>query len=416
MIFSHLHLSSVFKGACAKRLSATESDPHTSHGHEFQGIKAFVELFGKPTGGEKLLIPTRFIYLNDNTQIEDNGTLTFYDSRWKNPNRSPEYRLYYSDNRVTNAMFTDDCLIIAKDLNDNAVVIAAQNESDILSDVLFLFGLTQDVKSGKFTTIKEENIKHRTIPSTLHWLAEILGIYCKQEDYYQNEILEKFGYGFPSTSLFSAYARSKSNFPHASDGNADDVLYDWYNTEHYLFNIFEKILLHKQINDGITPDNFITCAYSFIQRRYSRAGQSLENHIAQLFTDCAIMFSRTPTTEAKSKPDFLFPSIEYYKDADFPSTLLHMLAVKTTCKDRWRQVLVEADRIPHKHLLTLQGAISIHQTDEMSKHHLQLVIPKAIHSSFTEQQQRQLLSVEQFLAIIRESQSSLPIRTRNSNF
>ena len=412
MIFSPLHLSSVFKGACVKRLSATESDPQTSHGHEFQGIKAFVELFGKPTGGEKLIIPTRFIYLNDNTHVEDSGTLTFYDSRWKNPNRPAEYRLYYSDNRVTNSIFTDDCLIIARDLNDNAVVITAQNESDILSDVLLLFGLTQDVKSGKFTIIKEDNINQRIIPSTLHWLAEILGINCTQESYYQNEILEKFGYNFPSTASFSAYARSRSNFQHATDGNADDVLYDWYNTEHFLFNIFEKLLLNKQIKDGITPDNFITCAYSFIQRRYSRAGQSLENHIAHLFNDFNIMFSRTPTTEAKSKPDFLFPSIEYYKDDDFPSALLHMLAVKTTCKDRWRQVLVEADRIPHKHLLTLQGAISIHQTDEMSKHNLQLVIPKPIHPSFTPQQQNKLLTVEQFLSIVRESQSSLPIIRR----
>jgi hypothetical protein len=30
-----------------------------------------------------------------------------------------------------------------------------------------------------------------------------------------------------------------------------------------------------------------------------------------------------------------------------------MLGVKTTCSDRWRQVLAEADRIQLKHLLTL---------------------------------------------------------------
>jgi hypothetical protein len=28
-----------------------------------------------------------------------------------------------------------------------------------------------------------------------------------------------------------------------------------------------------------------------------------------------------------------------------------MPGVKSTCKDRWRQVLAEADRIDHKHLL-----------------------------------------------------------------
>ena len=42
-----------------------------------------------------------------------------------------------------------------------------------------------------------------------------------------------------------------------------------------------------------------------------------------------------------------------------------MLAAKTSCKDRWRQVLAEADRIRTKHLLTLEPAISKIQTAEM---------------------------------------------------
>ena len=33
----------------------------------------------------------------------------------------------------------------------------------------------------------------------------------------------------------------------------------------------------------------------------------------------------------------------------FLSLVSSMLGVKTTCKDRWRQVLSEADRIPQKH-------------------------------------------------------------------
>ena len=43
-----------------------------------------------------------------------------------------------------------------------------------------------------------------------------------------------------------------------------------------------------------------------------------------------------------------------------------MLAVKSTCKDRWRQILAEADRLPVKHLLTLEPGISVAQTDEMT--------------------------------------------------
>jgi len=61
-----------------------------------------------------------------------------------------------------------------------------------------------------------------------------------------------------------------------------------------------------------------------------------------------------------------------------------MLGVKSTCKDRWRQVLAEADRIDQKHLLTLEAAISINQTAEMQSKQLQLVVPAAVHGVVSE--------------------------------
>jgi hypothetical protein len=42
-----------------------------------------------------------------------------------------------------------------------------------------------------------------------------------------------------------------------------------------------------------------------------------------------------------------------------------MLAAKTTVKDRWRQVLNEANRIETKHLLTLQEGVPEGQFTEM---------------------------------------------------
>lgn len=400
MNWSAGHLSSYFKGVCVKRLSATESDPTVSHGHEFQGVRAFVDLFGKPSGGEKIARPTKYVYLSDDIQLSANGTLTFYDSRWNKPHRAAEYRLYYTDNCVTEAMFTDDCLLIAKNANDEALVIIAKAESLILSDVLWLFGLTQDVKAGKFQYIPTEDLDKKEVPASVSWLLEMLGIPMPSTTDNLAEMQERFGLEFPDTVTFSAFARSKSNFPHALDGSADDVLYDWYNTEEHLFTIFEEAIIEKRIEAGFTPKSFIEYALSVLNRRKSRAGQGLENHLSQLFTDHQIRYSRTPVTENKSKPDFLFPSISNYRDPNFPAELLHMLGVKTTCKDRWRQVLVEADRIPHKHLLTLQGAISVNQTSEMQHHNLQLVVPKAIHSSYTPAQQSWLMSVTQFLEIL----------------
>ena len=81
-----------------------------------------------------------------------------------------------------------------------------------------------------------------------------------------------------------------------------------------------------------------------------------------------------------------------------------MLGAKSTCKDRWRQVLAEADRIKKKHLLTLEAAISTYQTEEMADKNLQLVIPLSIQKTYTEKQQAWLYSVADFLDEVRQKQ------------
>ena len=81
-----------------------------------------------------------------------------------------------------------------------------------------------------------------------------------------------------------------------------------------------------------------------------------------------------------------------------------MLGVKSSCKDRWRQVLAEADRIEKKHLLTLEAAISENQTEEMQAKHLQLVLPEQLHDTYSETQRSWLFSVTQFTELVRQRQ------------
>ena len=50
-----------------------------------------------------------------------------------------------------------------------------------------------------------------------------------------------------------------------------------------------------------------------------------------------------------------------------------VLRAKSACKDRRRQVLAEAAKIPRKHLLTLEPGISGPQTTQMANSNLQLV-------------------------------------------
>ena len=81
-----------------------------------------------------------------------------------------------------------------------------------------------------------------------------------------------------------------------------------------------------------------------------------------------------------------------------------MLGAKSTCKDRWRQVLSEAARIEGKHLLTLEPSISENQTSEMRAKQLQLVLPKALHETYRPAQRSWLMSVADFISLVRARQ------------
>ena len=78
-----------------------------------------------------------------------------------------------------------------------------------------------------------------------------------------------------------------------------------------------------------------------------------------------------------------------------------MLGSKSTCKDRWRQILSEADRIETKHLLTLESAISENQTREMDAQKVRLILPAALHQTYNKLQQAWLLDVGEFLELIK---------------
>jgi len=81
-----------------------------------------------------------------------------------------------------------------------------------------------------------------------------------------------------------------------------------------------------------------------------------------------------------------------------------MLGVKTTCKDRWRQVLTEAERIRLKHLLTLEPGISENQTAEMQSNKLQLVLPTRLHETYRPKQREWLMNLDSFIQLVKERQ------------
>ena len=180
----------------------------------------------------------------------------------------------------------------------------------------------------------------------------------------------------------------------------------WMEKEEILFRTLEKHIISERLNVGFKNDvdGFLSFSLSVQNRRKSRVGLALENHLEDIFTTCRIRFQRSATTEGRSRPDFLFPGEAEYRDQAFNPLHLTMLGVKSTCKDRWRQVLAEAARIDHKHLLTLETSISTNQTDEMQTNRLRLVIPRSLHNTYSGEQKAWLLDLAAFIGTVREKQ------------
>lgn len=217
--------------------------------------------------------------------------------------------------------------------------------------------------------------------------------------------------GFPETKEISILASQIYNEVFGvSDNmiidNPDKILRSWIKTESDLFYQFEDFFYRPIYS---TPFNsikdFADAANSFLNRRKSRFGKSLEHHLAHVFTASKLRFEEQAVTEDKKRPDFLFPGGSEYHDFLFPADDLTFLGAKTTCKDRWRQVLNEADRIDTKYLFTLQPSISANQLREMKHERVVLVIPEDNRDSFDKHFRSDLLSLKQFVSMVREKQN-----------
>lgn len=205
---------------------------------------------------------------------------------------------------------------------------------------------------------------------------------------------------FPPTHLLAQAARDChiAAFGEWVTADPDTQLLKWIEAEFSLFKVFEKNRYKPLLQQPFqTVDQLVETANSILNRRKSRAGKSLEHHLAEIFRRSSIPFDNQVITELQKKPDFIFPGRNEYHDRKFNAEKLVFLASKTTCKDRWRQIINEADRIPLKHLFTLQQGISANQISEMEANGVQLVVPKAHIKSFPRHHQQNLLTLNDFL-------------------
>jgi hypothetical protein len=181
--------------------------------------------------------------------------------------------------------------------------------------------------------------------------------------------------------------------------SADQRLLSRRACEYEIFKSVETAHVLPRIKEGFgAVEIFMHYANIVTNRRKSRAGASLELQASRIFEEDSLPYERGPVTEGNRRPDFLFPSSSAYHDPKFPPERLRVLAAKTTCKDRWRQILNEASRVSTKHLLTLQEGVSPNQWKEMHDEGVVLVVPKPLHSKYPPAVRSSLLSLDQFIS------------------
>ena len=213
---------------------------------------------------------------------------------------------------------------------------------------------------------------------------------------------------FPASEVMSQAARNihEKVYDHQElvVTNPDRKITDWVDMEYTLFRALERSRYGELISRGFSSvDEFVSVANKVLNRRKSRAGKGLEHHLAAIFDGNNLLYSAQAVTEGNKKPDFIFPSIEAYHDSGYPADGLISLASKTTCKDRWRQVLNEADRLKnrHKYLFTLQQGISAAQMDEMQAEGVVLVVPKAYIGAYPKDRKERIWTLKKFVDYVK---------------
>jgi len=401
------HLSEYFEGVGIKTVSTVDAELKSSNQHEI-GTTVPMRKF---LGTDKARFEVKYIWLSDEQEtISDVGWATHYNTREGKP-RSAEYRLYYPSNSVTEIMSAEDTLFLAIRPDKTILFIVVPKDSTIQNQLLWLFGLEQ--QPGKSFIVQDfGEDRDSKLDFVSRFILDEIGIEFEDPDANSlDAIIERFGLVFPKTADFSALARLTLPEIDAKDG-ADAALLAWLNHEEAMFRRLEKKIVSGRISEGfidgdsVDVDGFIKYSLGVQNRRKSRMGHSFENQLRAVFDAFELRYDRQVVTENGKKPDFIFPGEKEYFDSSFNVEYLSMLAAKSSCKDRWPQILPEAERISQKHLVTLEPGISVPQTTMMQTANVQLIVPSDIQSSYTSEQQSWLWSVEDFLNILYQRQST----------
>ena len=282
-------------------------------------------------------------------------------------------------------------LVVARHSEDDYDAFVFETEDDI-DDFMSVFNLTFE-DNNKFIDVNGNR---------------------PPEDSYDRAI-EEFVDGcsaFPDTKTMSSFAREAYAVAFGSAdavNDPDNTLQMWFDAEYRLFMAIEqKLNLDILAKPFESMAAFVARANTVLNSRKTRAGKSLEHHLAAIFAANKLYFEEQVVTEKKKRPDFVFPNGKCYHHFEFPSDRLTILGAKTTCRDRWSQVAYESERADFKYLFTTQPGMTIDNLKGLEVLNVGVVAPKKNIELFPKEFQAKIWSLAKFVSMVKEQQAGIP--------
>ena len=339
-----------------KRLSAVEIDSARSNQHEFHAGRLRKEL-ELPDHRVEGVLSCLILGPDGSQPVVDEASFTLYDAREGNPARAAEWHLYYASKQLPEMATAGDLLVLYRH-GSNLRAVVAPSGSSAERRLLDAMNLGDSAIETAFQFLDAP------VPdaSEAERVASQLALPLAEEGAYEittHEVFEralKDGHLPPARDMAIAAAdilRTKGQ----ALLDPDDYLTAALAVETDLYFGIERHIhsarLEAMIAARPSVAEVIDFALAVQQSRRSRRGQSLQNHFAEVLRRERIPFSAQCRTEPGETPDFVMPGCAEYHDVTYPEARLRMVACKTTAKERWRQVLHEAARVPEKYMLTL---------------------------------------------------------------
>ena len=392
-----------------KRLAAVEIDPDTSNQHELNADALRRELgfsHGRTQGHLSLL----FYLSNDESPVVEEGEFTLYDARERHPTRS-EYRMYYRTPAFGQLAKPGDLLLLFRDGDSGGLqgVVARcgtamerqMEESLRIGDGASLrrFLFRKAVKSDSYDAAELVQTLLPFPPRT------DLSVATRHHPLYVAAVERA---AVPPTRQMALSGREIAEAVWGRGLGADEFVGRGLQAESELYFAIERDVgsqsLKALMDRGAADlDATLSWALKLQQSRKARRGQSLQHHFAFLLDREGIPFTAQGITERGETPDFVIPGLGQYLVPTFPAQRLRMVACKSTVRERWGQILKEAERIPQKYLLTVDPDLTADTIKSMREVELFLFLPlNVLQESYVANPVRQLLgSVGQLLAALR---------------